>query len=74
MDEKHKCPVCGQFDFDEYASLEICEICGWQDDMYQVNNPDTTVGANWVSFNEAKRNYAKLGVSKPGFKWLDEDD
>lgn len=74
MEEKHKCPVCGQFDFEEYASLEICEICGWSDDPLQEQDPSREKGANSISLNEAKRNYAKLGVSKPGFKWLGEDD
>lgn len=57
MEEKHKCPVCGKFDFEEYNSLEICEVCGWQDDAVQVENPDSTDGANRISFNQALEAY-----------------
>lgn len=57
MEEKHKCPVCGKFDFEEYNSLEICEVCGWQDDAVQVENPDSTDGANKISFNQALEAY-----------------
>ena len=27
MTEKHKCPVCGKFDFDYYNSMDFCDIC-----------------------------------------------
>lgn len=59
MAEKHKCPVCGEFDFEEHNSLEICEVCGWQDDAVQVNNPDSTDGANKISYNQACEAYKK---------------
>ncbi|MCD8036061.1 MAG: hypothetical protein LUE88_01570 [Clostridiales bacterium] len=25
---KHKCPVCGQYEFPEEGSYDICEVCG----------------------------------------------
>lgn len=50
MEDKHKCAVCGEFEFEEYCSLEICEVCGWQDDPIQEANPDSLVGANHVSY------------------------
>ena len=59
MAVKHKCPICGIFDFEEFNSLEICEVCGWQDDAVQEKYPDSTEGANSVSFNEAKKNYSE---------------
>jgi len=57
MAEKHKCPVCKKYVFDEYNSLEICEVCGWQDDAVQQHNPDSRDGANSISFNEAVMAY-----------------
>ncbi len=53
MTEKHKCPVCGEFEFDEYCSLEICEVCGWQDDAVQEKSPDYIGGANSISLNQS---------------------
>lgn len=59
MVEKHKCPVCKKFEFEEYNSLEICGECGWQDDAVQEQNPDSRDGANRISFNEAVKAYKK---------------
>ena len=55
---KHKCPVCGKYDFEKKHSLEICECCGWQDDAIQEENPDEENCANYMSLNQAKEAYA----------------
>jgi ribosomal protein L37E len=52
---KHKCPVCGGYGFD-YA-MDICKLCGWQDDAIQEKTPDYTGGANRMSLNQAKEAY-----------------
>ena len=57
MAEKHKCPVCGKFDFEEHNSLELCEECGWQDDALYTNDPDYKGGPNEMSLNEARVAY-----------------
>jgi len=36
---------------------DICEVCGWQDDNVQNNDPDYRGGANTMSLNEAKEAY-----------------
>ena len=64
MGEKHKCPVCGKYEFEEYCSLEICEVCGWQDDPIQEKDPDYRSGANKISLNKAKENYNTKGYAK----------
>ena len=64
MEEKHSCPVCGKFEFEEYNSLEICENCGWQDDAVQANAPDYMGGANKISLMQAKENYNTKGYAK----------
>jgi hypothetical protein len=38
---------------------DICEVCGWQDDNVQNNDPDYRGGANTMSLNEAKEAYRK---------------
>lgn len=55
----HKCPVCGKYEFDSDGSFEICEVCGWQDDPVQMENPDESMCANQMSLNEAKAAYAE---------------
>lgn len=67
MEEKHKCPVCGEFEFEEYNSLEICEVCGWQDDAVQEAAPNSAIGANHMSLNQAKKAFRQKGVCK---SWL----
>ena len=58
MADRHLCPVCGKYEFEEHNSLEICEVCFWQDDAVQTNDPDFRGGANHMSLNEAKAAYA----------------
>ena len=56
MMTKHKCPVCGKYDFEEEDSFDICPECGWGDDKCQESNPDLH-GFNHMSLNEAKEAY-----------------
>ena len=55
----HKCPACGKFEFETRSSYEFCEVCGWQDDAYQEENPDEDCCANRMSLNEAKKAYSE---------------
>lgn len=57
--EKHKCPVCGQYEFEEKGSDDICEVCGWQDDLVQELNPDEECCGNQMSLNQAKKAWAE---------------
>jgi rubredoxin len=57
MAEKHKCPVCGKYEFEEQGSYDICEVCGWEDDPIQGKDPDRKGGANNMSLNEAIEAY-----------------
>jgi hypothetical protein len=56
---KHKCPVCGKFEFEYEGSFDICEVCGWHDDLIQEENPDEKYCANQMSLNEAREAYKK---------------
>ena len=51
---RHKCPVCDEFEFDNYGSDDICEVCGWQDDIVQELNPDEECCENQMSLNQAR--------------------
>ena len=61
--DRHKCPVCGKHEFDDYCSFDDCPICGWIDDAAQEANPDWTGCANPLSLNEAKAEYEKKTLS-----------
>lgn len=52
--DKHKCPVCGRYEFSETDSFDVCEVCGWEDDELQEDDPDYSGGANPMSLNEAR--------------------
>lgn len=54
MDFKHSCPCCGQCEFPEEGSYEICPVCNWEDDPVQAEDPGYKGGANVMSLNEAR--------------------
>lgn len=54
MDFNHSCPCCGQYEFSEKGSYEICPVCNWEDDPVQAEEPDYSGGANVMSLNEAR--------------------
>jgi len=39
---------------DEPGHFDICDICGWEDDNIQRDDPDYWGGANTMSLNQAK--------------------
>ena len=44
----YPCPLCGashQVSEKDSNSFDICEVCGWEDDGFQLRHPDDT-GAN----------------------------
>ena len=54
---KIKCPVCGKYTFEEYGDYDVCEVCHWENDPLQYDDPDLAGGANTLSLNEAKAKY-----------------
>lgn len=62
LSRKHLCPVCGKTEFPKYLSHEICEFCGWQDDILDENDPD----ANPYELSEYCEKY-KNGWRMDGF-------
>lgn len=53
------CPCCGYLGVisDTY---DICGICGWEHDPYQVSFPNDD-GANKVSLRQAQKNFLQFG-------------
>ncbi|MCP3762790.1 CPCC family cysteine-rich protein [Domibacillus sp. A3M-37] len=66
---KYTCPCCGYKTLDEEppGTFDICEICYWEDDNVQFDDPDFEGGANVVSLRQAQRNFAKLGACEKDF-------
>lgn len=57
------CPVCDYQSLPIRGNWDVCLVCGWQSDPVQEAVPDEAVGANNVSLNQARQNYAHIGLS-----------
>ena len=56
---EHKCPVCEQYIFESTNSLDICDICHWQDCVLCENDPDYMGGPNATTLNQAREYWEK---------------
>ena len=67
-DKGFPCPCCGFLTMSEpiRGTYDICHVCGWEDDDLQFDEPDREGGANHISLNEARANFAKFGAAKKG--------
>lgn len=54
--DKNVCPICGQ---SQLAEFDICDVCEWENDLIQFDNPDFSGGANQMSVNEARKAWAE---------------
>ena len=61
----HLCPVCGEYEFKNVDSYDICPICGWEDEDYFEGG-----GANELSLEDAKKLFLQKRSSNPKFKWI----
>lgn len=62
--EKHKCPVCGQYEFPYHDSFLICPICNWMDDAYQEDFPNEGGCANRHSLNQYRKMWKEKQAQK----------
>lgn len=55
--KKFRCPCCGNYTLYEKppGTYEVCEVCDWEDDEVQYNDPSYLGGANTVCLNEARK-------------------
>lgn len=72
MIHKYECPCCFCYTLSEPppGTFEICEVCYWEDDDIQYNDPNCSFGANQESLNQARENYRKFGASSKKFSSL----
>ena len=61
---KYYCPCCGYNTFLEAppGTYDICEICYWEDDPTQFDEPGYEGGANRVSLIQGQKNFEEFGV------------
>ncbi len=63
------CPCCASRVISNLGHYEICEVCRWEDDPIQSNEPDYVGGANKESLNKVKNlwfeNVGKKVISYP---------
>ena len=53
------CPCCNEYEHDTAIGCsDICQICGWEDDYLQRDEPNYKPGANEISLNEARAIWA----------------
>ncbi|RME76577.1 MAG: hypothetical protein D6784_05500 [Chloroflexi bacterium] len=68
------CPVCGYRTFEVLGDWDTCPVCGWNSDPVQEAMPDDPTGANGVSLNQARKNFAEFGaVSREKLAEIDPD-
>ncbi|OQY44116.1 MAG: hypothetical protein B6242_13350 [Anaerolineaceae bacterium 4572_78] len=70
------CPVCDYRTFYERGTWLVCGVCGWNSDPMQEakgmeNEP---IGANGVSLNQARKNFAEFGLANSGLEDTVEPD
>ncbi|MBA5793743.1 hydrolase [Flavobacterium sp. xlx-214] len=69
-DQKHQangkffCKCCGYNTLTHFpnGTYEICEICFWEDDIYQTENPNEEYGPNRVSLIQGRKNFESFGA------------
>lgn len=57
------CPCCGYIVFEEPpGSYDICPICFWEDDVFQLYYPSQSGGPNKCSLIESQVNFIQFGA------------
>lgn len=59
---KFTCPCCGYKTLTESGCYDICPVCFWEDDPFQLNDPDSEGGANEISLKQAQKNFILFGT------------
>ena len=65
IDGYFACPCCEKLTLGEAGGYEICDVCGWEDDPVQEDQPDLSGGANGMSLSKARENFKQIGYSCP---------
>ena len=65
----YPCPCCDNLTLPEEppGTFQICEVCFWEDDNVQFDDPSYWGGANVMSLTEARRAYQLIGAKEERF-------
>ncbi len=69
----HKCPVCGEYEFADELSSDICPVCGWEDIGFE-DVPDEKPSEYMMSFNERLSWFKEKRKNNPKYRWDKDDD
>lgn len=58
------CPVCDYQSLPIRGNWDVCPVCGWISDPLQEAIPGEAVGANSISLDQARHNYAQSRLSR----------
>jgi hypothetical protein len=62
---RYPCPCCGYLTADGPHDYNICDICGWENDVSMLRFASMGGGANDPSLQQAQRNFEQFGASDP---------
>jgi hypothetical protein len=63
---KYPCPCCGYLVFDEEpGSYDICEVCGWEDDLSQLRFATVGGGANQADLVASQQKFIAATRAEP---------
>ena len=65
----HRCPVCGEYEFEDELSSDICPICGWEDTGFE-DEPDEKPSPYMMSYNERVEWFKQKRKENPKYKWI----
>jgi len=63
---EYPCPSCGYLVFDEEpGSCDICEVCGWEDDLSQLRFATMGGGANQADLVASQQQFLAANRADP---------
>jgi len=61
------CPCCGFLTLPTRTDWDLCPVCFWEDDPSQAADESDPAGANGLSLQDARTNYALIGAIHESF-------
>ena len=58
----HQCPCCDYFSLPTRGEYDICNVCFWEDNGIDVDEPDEYSGPNNMALREGRQNFLQVGV------------
>ena len=71
--EPRKCPVCGEYEFADESSFDICPICGWEDDGISEDFPDE-FSPFGMTLNQWREWFKNKRKADPKYRWENDKD